>query len=217
MDKTKRLNFSSKNISWKKVFALLIWMYFSILMVQITLEYIPIQLDVSFLSIKQEEVTAVFGYIPMFYIHVYSSLFVLVIGMVQLFQLKPIVHRVLGYVYVFILILFAAPSGIFIGIYANGGGWAQLAFVLLGILWLFYTIRSMMRIRNQDYKGHQFDMWRSYALTLSALTLRAWKVGIVYFFQPNPLDAYIIVAWLGWVLNLIGIELYIHHKIKNYE
>ncbi|MEM9981103.1 MAG: hypothetical protein AAF734_01325 [Bacteroidota bacterium] len=42
-------------------------------------------------------------------------------------------------------------------------------------------------------------------------TLRAWKYLIVWFFQPRPMDVYRIVAWLGWVLNLVLVELYILH------
>jgi hypothetical protein len=49
-------------------------------------------------------------------------------------------------------------------------------------------------------------MVRSYALTLSALTLRAWKLGLVLAFHPKPMDLYMIVAWLGWVPNLLLAE-----------
>ena len=173
------------------------------------------QTDVAFLSIKQDEVNKVFGYLPIFFTHVYTSIFVLVIGFLQLFRLPKSIHRNLGYSYIILIVLFAAPSGLFIGYYANGGFWAQIAFLLLGILWIFYSIRAVIRIKNKDYIGHQNDMWRSYALTLSALTLRAWKVIIVYLFQPHPLDAYIVIAWLGWVLNLIIIETYIQLKLRN--
>ena len=53
---------------------------------------------------------------------------------------------------------------------------------------------------------HQQFMIRSYALTLSALTLRLWKYWIVYLFQPRPLDVYMMVAWLGWIPNLLLAE-----------
>ena len=56
-------------------------------------------------------------------------------------------------------------------------------------------------------------MYRSYALAVSAITLRLWKVFLVYFFQPNPMDIYEVIAWLGWVPNLILIEILIKTKI----
>ena len=211
------MNISIKHITWTKICLLLFWSYLTFLMIEITWKYIPIQDDVSFLAIKQDEVNGILGYLPLFYVHVYSSIFVLILGLIQHFKIFSQIHRILGYAYVIILLFFAAPSGLFIGYYANGGFWAQIAFIVLGILWIFYTLRAIIRIKNKNLIGHQFDMWRSYALTLSALTLRAWKVGIVYLFQPHPLEAYILVAWLGWVLNLIIIELYINHKLKIYE
>ncbi|SEJ01575.1 Predicted membrane protein [Myroides marinus] len=195
------------------------WLYFFVLMLQITLAYFPIKDDVAFLAIKQEEVHELSPYLTIFYIHVITSIFVLLIGFFQVFpnwKLYPMRwHRVLGYIYVILLLFFAGPSGLYIGYYANGGLLAQIAFLLLGVLWLFYTGRSVRRILNKDIEGHQYDMWRSYALALSALTLRMWKVVIVYLFQPRPLDAYIIVAWLGWVLNLIMVEYLIKRKKEN--
>ena len=57
-------------------------------------------------------------------------------------------------------------------------------------------------------------MIRSFALTLSAITLRLWKYLIVLAFQPRPMDVYHIVAWLGWVVNLIIAEIIIFKYIK---
>jgi hypothetical protein len=57
-------------------------------------------------------------------------------------------------------------------------------------------------------------MIRSYALTLSALTLRAWKYAITNSIgEVHPMDVYRIVAWLGWGLNLIIAEIIIRKKI----
>jgi hypothetical protein len=46
-------------------------------------------------------------------------------------------------------------------------------------------------------------------LTLSAVTLRLWKLGITNTIDIKPMDAYRIVAWLGWVPNLLIAEMYI--------
>jgi hypothetical protein len=55
-------------------------------------------------------------------------------------------------------------------------------------------------------------MLRSFALALSAITLRAWKYALVAIFHPRPMDVYQLVAWLGWVLNLVIIEVYIYKR-----
>ena len=63
-------------------------------------------------------------YLP-FYIHVFTAILALPAGFTQ-FQKKlrrkhPAVHRFNGRVYVFMILLFGAPSGLVIGVYANGG------------------------------------------------------------------------------------------------
>jgi hypothetical protein len=55
-------------------------------------------------------------------------------------------------------------------------------------------------------------MIRSYALTLSAVTLRAWKWSITNTVELPPMDVYRAVAWLGWVPNIIIAELLIRKR-----
>ena len=52
-------------------------------------------------------------------------------------------------------------------------------------------------------------MIRSYALTLSAITLRVWKLGLALTLEPRPMDLYRVVAWLGFIPNLIVAEIII--------
>ena len=187
-------------------------------MFEITLRYIPFSSDVSFLAIKQDEVIAVPYYLLIFYTHVYSSIFVLFFGIFQFIKIrnKQIrkLHQLSGKLYFYITILFATPSGIFIGFYANGGLSSKIAFVLLGILWFYFTLVGVLKIKQKNIQSHKSFMMRSYALALSALTLRAWKVIIVYLFQPAPMDVYQIIAWLGFVPNLIFVEWYSYKNQK---
>lgn len=197
----------SKNFVFKSI-AALTFIYFFWLMLKITLDYFPVSSNVSFLMIKQTEVTSRPEYLPIFYVHVYSSIFALMAGFIAVFFDKNIryLHRFSGRFYVFITLFLSSLSGIYIGIFANGGLVAKVSFVLLGILWFYTTYRSYTEIRKRNIRQHQFWMWRSYALALSAITLRMWKVILVYLFHPNPMDVYQIIAWLGWVPNLLLVE-----------
>ncbi len=200
-----------------KIVLILIFGYFFWLMLRLTLEYIPAQSDVSFLMIKQTEVSTHSEYLYFFYAHVYSSIFVLLSGFLSVFiqpnsSLRNL-HQISGKIYVFTLLLIAAPSGIYMGFYANGGILAKISFVILGILWWFTTYKAYLEIRKKNVLNHKKWMYRSYALAVSAITLRLWKVVLVYFFQPNPMDVYEVIAWLGWVPNLILIEILIKTKI----
>lgn len=198
-----------------KYVLLAVFAFFCYLMVLITLQYIPVDTDVAFLRIKQE-------YVPMlhyrlsFFAHAFSAIFVLPAGFTQfstnLRRTRPAVHRYMGWGYVLTTLVLAAPTGFIIGLYANGGLSSQIAFCLLAVLWFFFTWKAVTIIKRKDYEAHRRWMVRSFALALSAITLRAWKYVLVAIFHPKPMDVYVIVAWLGWVLNLIVAEIIIYNK-----
>ncbi|QNR87257.1 DUF2306 domain-containing protein [Pedobacter riviphilus] len=186
-------------------------------MVQITLRYIPLNSEVSFLQIKQTEVSGIKAYLPIFYIHVYSAIFVLLAGFTQfnpkILAKYPKVHKWLGYLYAGFVLLLAAPSGVFIGWFANGGLIAKTSFVILGVLWFWFTLKAVLLILKRKISDHKKFMYRSFALATSAITLRLWKVILVYLFHPAPMDVYQIIAWLGWIPNLLIAEWLIKRKI----
>ena len=205
-----------KNIpSILKILLIIGFGYFFWLMLKITLEYVPLDPNVSFLMIKQTEVHDRPEYLWFFYTHVYTSIFVLLAGFLAIlrkdFRLKNF-HINAGKIYIFLILLFAAPSGIYMGIFANGGFLSKISFIILGSLWWFSTFKAYQLARQKKFKEHKQWMWRSFALTISALTLRIWKVIIVYLFHPNPMDVYQIIAWLGWVPNILLIEYLITKK-----
>lgn len=67
---------------------------------------------------------------------------------------------------------------------------------------------------KKKFIAHRIYMVRSFALTLSAITLRCWKVILVNFTTIPPMDRYRIIAWLGWTLNLLIAEWIIYNYIK---
>lgn len=188
-------------------------------MLEITLKYIPISPVSGFLNIKQTEVNQVSAYLPVFYVHVFTSIFALLSGFTQfnnqILKTNKQLHRKIGSLYVAIILLFAAPSGLFIGYYANGGLYSKISFIILSVLWFWFTFKAYTSIKNKAFLNHQKFMYRSFALTFSAITLRFWKVILVYLFHPAPMDTYQIIAWLGWIPNLIVIEFYLYNKFKS--
>ena len=187
-------------------------------MIKITCQYIPFKTDAAFLQIKQTEVTEIPFYIIFFYIHVCSAIFVLLAGFTQfnssLLKKLPRIHKNIGKFYVFTVLFLSAPSGLFIGIFANGGFYSKISFVTLSILWFYFTLRGFLYIKNKNIQLHKAFMLRSFALTFSAITLRFWKVILVYLFHPSPMDVYQIIAWLGWIPNLLIIEYYLYTQAK---
>ncbi|MBL0146104.1 MAG: DUF2306 domain-containing protein [Chitinophagaceae bacterium] len=108
-------------------------------------------------------------------------------------------HRGLGYVYVINILLVTGPAGLLMSFYANGGLSSRIAFVLLSFLWIFFTAFALFKAVQKDFATHRIYMIRSFALTLSAITLRSWKVILANFTDIAPMDRYRIIAWLGWL------------------
>ncbi|WP_294316839.1 DUF2306 domain-containing protein [uncultured Chryseobacterium sp.] len=198
-----------------KILLILGFEYFFWLMLKITLEYIPLKKEVSFLMIKQTEIVERPEYLYFFYTHVYTSIFVLLSGFLAIlrkdFGIKKF-HRNSGKIYTFLIMILAAPSGIYMGIFANGGLYSKISFVFLGMLWWFSTFKAYQLARQKKFAAHKQWMWRSFAFALSAITLRMWKVILIYLFHPDPMEVYQIIAWLGWIPNIFLVEYLISKK-----
>jgi hypothetical protein len=69
-------------------------------------------------------------------------------------------------------------------------------------------------VLKKDIVNHQKFAIRSFALTLSAISLRLFKYIIVFLFQPQQMEVYRIVAWLGWTFNLLVAEIIILYFIS---
>lgn len=194
---------------------LLTYGFFCYLMLKISLQYIPIDFDVAFLRIKQPYVDRVY-YQVAFFTHAFVAVMALPAGFTQFSQglrrRYPQFHRWMGWLYAGSIIALAGPSGLIIGIHANGGWSSQLAFCLLAVLWVWFTWQAIVYAKRRNWQKHRNFMYRSFALTLSAITLRAWKFALVALLQPRPMDVYRWVAWLGWVVNLLLIELFISYQ-----
>lgn len=185
-------------------------------MLGITLQYVPPASDVAFLRIKQDAV-AYWYYLPAFLVHAYAAILVLPAGVTQfssyLRRRYPRLHRRMGWLYVSVTLVAAGPSGLILAWHANGGWSSQLAFGLLALGWLAFTGTAAYQAFRKNWGLHRDFMIRSFALALSAITLRAWKYVLVAAFHPPPMDVYRWVAWLGWGLNLLIAEWIIY---KNY-
>lgn len=198
-----------------RVLAVLALLFFCGLMARITLEYLPVRRDAGFLQIKQSYL-GIRHWEAAFWIHVFTSMIPLLAGFTQfapeILKHRPAVHRLMGRAYVVSILFVTGPASLIMGFYANGGLVSRVAFILLALLWLGSTALGWRAVLRKDWKRHREWMIRSYALTLSAITLRAWKYLIVLAFEPRPMDVYRLVAWLGFIPNLILAEWWIRRR-----
>lgn len=179
--------------------------YFIYLLILITLQYIPINYEIAFLNLKQDEIK--FSYYKIaFFSHVYSSIIVISLGLTQFSKTIRnqfvLTHKLSGIAYIILTLLIASPSGLIMSYHANGGLISQISFSTLSILWFIFTLKAYQSIKKREYLKHRDFMIRSYALTLSAISLRLLKYGIVTIYELAPIDTYKIVSILGWTINL---------------
>ncbi len=193
-------------------------LFFVYLMIQVTLPYLSLRYDIGFLLTKQP-VLHLASWRVSFYIHITTSIVVLLAGFFQF--VKPIllslprVHRILGKVYVVLVLVCCAPSGFVMALYANGGFWAKLSFAITSVLWWAFTWQAYRKISKGNSKEHKAYMYRSFALTLSAITLRifVWILpAFSYIHHLHGKEMYIWVAWLSWLPNLFIAEWLIRKK-----
>jgi len=191
--------------------------WFVILMARITWQYWPARSDAGFLQIKQQYLGVDHWRIA-FWVHVFTSMLTLFAGFTQfsphVLRKWPKVHRLMGRTYGFTICFVTGPASLIMAMYANGGMTSRIAFCLLAMLWLVTTAMGWRTALTRQWAHHRAWMIRSYALTLSAITLRAWKYLIVLAFEPRPMDVYRIVAWLGFVPNLLVAE-WLIRRIKS--
>lgn len=178
----------------------------------ITAEYLTFESDVNFLLVKQD---IVFDSVwrPTFYLHVISGMIVILVGPFQFLKnlrnknLK--LHKVLGKIYAYGVLLVAAPTGLIMAFYAEGGLLSTTAFLVMSLLWFATTIMAIIKIKKRDIEAHKKWMYRSYALSFAAVTLRLLVPLMSIYTTWGEEFIIISTAWLSWMINLAVVEVLI--------
>lgn len=140
-----------------------------------------------------------------FYTHIIFGGIALLIGWTQfspkMRNRRMALHRKLGKVYV-VAVLLSAFAGIYIGFFATGGWISSAGFICLGIIWFYTTLKAYLHIKEGEVEKHQKMMIYSYAACFAAVTLRIW-LPILTIIYGDFSKAYLVVAWLCWVPNLV--------------
>jgi hypothetical protein len=172
--------------------------------------------DNGFLLTKTESVRYSV-YLPAFYIHIITGSIVLITGV---FQLSKTIrthytawHRTAGKVYIFVILIFTAPSGLVMSLYANGGFPAGIGFALLALLWWLFTWKGFQNAIHKNWDVHRAFMMRSYTLTFAAVTLRLYSFLFALAGYRGE-SIYILIAWLSWVPSLAVVEIYLRYASK---
>jgi uncharacterized membrane protein len=183
------------------------------------LTYLNFNPSYGFLRLKQAAVATGF-YLPAYYSHVLAAGAILTLGFFQLntrISLKwKKLHRFLGKCYAYGILFFAAPGGLVMSFFIHRGPWVLTSFILQCSCWFLFTAMAVNKIRNGDIPEHRKWMWRSYALTFAAVTLRLYVFMFTSSVDLTAPEAYGIIAWSSWVINLLVVEVYLRSR-KNYS
>jgi uncharacterized membrane protein len=190
------------------------------LMLQLVVGYSAFDDQIGFLREKQA-----YLHLPVwktaFYIHVFTSILTLLAGFTQfsahMLARHRRLHRILGRIYAFNILFINFPAGLVMAVYANGQLPSKVAFLILDSLWFWFTLRAVLEARRGRIQQHRDYMVRSYALTLSALTLRTWKIILTQGTSLPPETIYMMDAWLGFVPNLLCAEWLIAQRSRRFS
>jgi uncharacterized membrane protein len=142
--------------------------------------------------------------------HAFFGTFALLLGALQLHPRsrdRRTLHRRIGTVYV-ISCAAVGAAGLYMSPFAFGGLVSRLGFATLGVFLLVTTGRAYVLARQRRISEHRRWMLRSYALIFAAVTLRIELPLLTIAFQDFT-PAYLVVAWLSWVPNLLVVEWYL--------
>lgn len=200
--------------------AFLVIAYASYFLILLSLPYIDGESHTDFLRTKQL-IYHIKAWRYSFYIHVFTSPIVIVAGLLQFNRWVlahwPKVHRISGYVYTIVVLFITGPAAFVMSLMANGGYPSQISFTVLSVLWIIFTYLSYRHIRKGNVRAHLIWNLRSFALTLSAITLRIY----VYLFnaygpEMGQIETYVLVSYLSWIPNLLIVELLILLKYPEF-
>jgi len=198
----------------KKIFWVLFG-FFSTTIGLYPLKYFLMNGKVGILNAKPEWLLNHVAWYIAFYIHIILGGVSLLVGWLQfsakLRSRNVKIHRYIGKIYV-VSALFSSFSGSYIALFADGGFWASLGFSCLGIIWFCTTLMAYLTIWNHQIVKHQVLMIYSYAACFAAVTLRIW-LPILILIIGNYNTAYVIVAWLSWIPNLL-VAYFVTNKIN---
>lgn len=201
----------------KKIFWVLFG-FFSITIGLYPLKYFLMNGKVGILNGKPEWLLTNVVWHNTFYIHIIFGGVALLLGWLQfsskLRSRNVKIHRHIGKIYV-VSALFSSFSGFYIALFADGGFRASLGFSCLSVIWFCTTLMAYLAIRNQKILNHQVLMVYSYAACFAAVTLRIW-LPILILIIGQYSTAYIVVAWLSWIPNLLVAYLITRKLTQNY-
>lgn len=169
-------------------------------------DYVVPDFSAGFLSGKQR----VFWWYRFFlYAHITAAPIALLAGLFQFTFTRSSWHKYAGKLYVFSVLLLAAPAGFIMALLASGGLWSLTSFLFLSTLWFYFTLKSYHLIRKGEVWKHSQYMTRSFILANSAILIRILSWFNHHYAIMDPMSGYVLISWLSWLPGLLVYEVWL--------
>ena len=178
-----------------------------------SLSYFNPDFNEGYLSDKEDVFIGIFS--VGLYVHLLVSPLLLAIGSLQVFRKAKSdrIHQIAGKCYTVGVLFLGGPSGVILAFYATGGIAGKVNFLLLSVLWMFFTYRAYQHITEGDKTNHRVDSISSYVLLLSAILLRINSFVVVNFTSfPISSITYVILSILSWLPSLIATRIFLTQR-----
>ena len=202
-------------------FTALFWIpvvFFSLLLVKNTLPYFTFSQGFIFI----EERALLFLkpiYKFSFYSHILAGMFCIIAALTQfssyILKKRKAVHIWMGKIYVTVVIVVGAPTGLYMSFFAKGSFWERVLFMFMAMYWFYSTVKGLQAIKVKNILAHKNWMIRSYSMAMTAVTFRIYHI-LFYYFGVGHLHNYEISLWISVLGNMLIAEYFIFRKSRSY-
>lgn len=193
--------------------------FLSLLLVWNTIPYFTFDTNLPFLTERAVLVEKSVWKIC-FYTHITAGAFCIVTALIQfssfILKKRKKIHILSGKIYVFVVLLIGAPSGLYMTYFAKGGYAERGAFLAMAIFWFYTTYKGFVTAaRDKNFVAHKYWMIRSYAMALTAVTFRVYHI-LFAEVGMSSFHNYSLSLWISIIGNWLVAEFVIYLQAKNY-
>jgi len=158
-------------------------------------------------------------YATAFYVHIGAGVFCIASALLQfssyiLKRRRPI-HVWSGKIYVTVVLLLAAPTGLYMSFFAKGSFYERALFLFMAVFWFWTTYKGLTTIMQKKVLEHKHWMMRSYSMALTAVTFRVYHI-IFFLLDWDGLENYEISLWISVIGNMLVAEWLIYRRSRAY-
>lgn len=191
---------------------------FSLLLIYNTLPYFSFSKEFDFIK-ERSFLFQNTVYNGSFYVHIFAGVFCIGAALVQfsryILKKKKAIHVWSGRIYVFVVLVLGAPTGLYMSFFAKGSFWERSLFMFMAVFWFYTTLKGLTTILKKNVLAHKIWMMRSYAMAMTAVTFRVYHI-IFYLLDWDHLANYELSLWISVIGNMLVAEWFIYRKSRSY-